>query len=687
MSRRNCIVATLGVLTALLLMAAVLPQETAAPTPPEPAPTVQPTPKPLTLELVREVSFADVSADAPWHDAVSYAAYRGIMGGMGEGNWTPEAYADRACAVTALFRLSKAEDRPYAGEFADVYPWDWYASAAAWAGETGLLAGDAAGCVHPRETLDRAGLARLLYQYGLSQGLDVWAHEDIVEDYWDAEMVAQEDRPALAFCLERDIFGAFTDREVHPGYAVTRAQLAQVLVALEAYGGEPVAEQILEGTMLEHASRAAAAHDDLQAAIQAAARDYGAIGVQVAVLEQGRVTDAFAFGKAGGGQVMVKDMDNGLTLVVDMDAMNIYNKLRVASISKVVVAMNAMAMAEDGRLDLDGSIGQYWNCAAQNRAYPDTPVSIRSILSHTSSIPLYGDNTSRRYASVQRRLASRDFSGLQPGSIHSWGYNNYAFGVLGMTLELAGQQRYDAIADENFFLPLGIDAGVVPGELDHPERVATIYRHGGSVGRSAAAQRKMRYTYDPGDYGNYFCGGLTASAIDLAKLYAVLAGDGAFEGQRLLKAESVAAMETSLGVPYGQAFEQCYPLRLQWNIYGRTRLYYHTGSAYGVYNLASYDPDTGDGVVVLTTGASGAKDSRGIYAVCGEISRLVYAAIDRNNTDKYVLVEYAEDGEEDVGEKYIMVEYAPAEQEPDGGTAPSGNEQYVVVEYAGDGKE
>ena len=45
-----------------------------------------------------------------------------------------------------------------------------------------------------------------------------------------------------------------------------------------------------------------------------------------------------------------------------------------------------------------------------------------------------------------------------------------------------------------------------------------------------------------------------------------------------------------------------------------------------VYNLG-YDPDTGDGVVVLTMGADGGKDAYGIYAVCGEISRAVYNAI------------------------------------------------------------
>ena len=83
-------------------------------------------------------------------------------------------------------------------------------------------------------------------------------------------------------------------------------------------------------------------------------------------------------------------------------------------------------------------------------------------------------------------------------------------------------------------------------------------------------------------------------------------------------------MESPLGYIDDGGYYQCHPLRCQKDLYGRDTLYYHTGSAFGVYNLLSYDPDTGDGVVVFTSGASAAKDSRGIYAVCGSISKTVY---------------------------------------------------------------
>ena len=46
-----------------------------------------------------------------------------------------------------------------------------------------------------------------------------------------------------------------------------------------------------------------------------------------------------------------------------------------------------------------------------------------------------------------------------------------------------------------------------------------------------------------------------------------------------------------------------------------------------MFNGFSYDPATGDGVVVLTVGASGARDKNGNYAVCGAIFDSVYHTI------------------------------------------------------------
>ena len=54
----------------------------------------------------------------------------------------------------------------------------------------------------------------------------------------------------------------------------------------------------------------------------------------------------------------------------------------------------------------------------------------------------------------------------------------------------------------------------------------------------------------------------------------------------------------------------------------------NTGNAYGIVSLASYDPVTKNTVVVMTSGAKQSRDKRGIYKICGEITKSVYKNID-----------------------------------------------------------
>ena len=81
---------------------------------------------------------------------------------------------------------------------------------------------------------------------------------------------------------------------------------------------------------------------------------------------------------------------------------------------------------------------------------------------------------------------------------------------------------------------------------------------------------------------------------------------------------------------HGVEVTQCMPLKYNTNIYGEDSLYFHTGSAYGVYSLFTYNPDTRNGVVVITTGASGTQDEYGIYAVCGDITELLYSSLKKD---------------------------------------------------------
>ena len=603
----------------------------------------------LTLEDIRTASFTDVADSDPWADCIRYTAYRGIMSGIGAGSFQPEGLMTRAAAVASLFRLSGEEAPAYAGGYQDVRAEDWYAGALAWAMRADLFGGvwSETGDFAPQEPVTRAQLAMMLVRHAeymavktdgespensrhspqsaadaaqaeaSQQGIvEAEGRYELVdttprlENYKDGGSVPELYAPYVSSALRLGLFKGMVSDTIYPNLPVNRGQMAQVLTALSTLEtGEPLAAELAGKLQAKTvASVIAANHDAMQAKVDEIAAKYGAIGLQAAVLENGVVTDSFAYGWA----------------TKKTDPMTADHKMRVASLSKVSVGMAAMILRDQGVIDLDASIGNYWGFSTKNTRYPDSPVSIRSLLSHTSSIPLYGDDVSRSKSAVESKLRNNQYNNMKPGSVWSWGYNNYGFAVLGMTLELAGKDYLDNILGKNLWSVMDIDAAFEGGEIRASGKLATIYRHDGSVGRSLESQKNYKRPPAPGSTGTSFAGGLTISANDLAKLLCLLANDGVYQGLRLISEESIALMETRFDQILSDGTYQALPLRSQDNIYGRNRLYYHTGSAYGVYNFMSYDPETGDGIVVLSSGASAAKDGNGIYAVCGNISKYFY---------------------------------------------------------------
>ena len=348
--------------------------------------------------------------------------------------------------------------------------------------------------------------------------------------------------------------------------------------------------------------------EQLQQAVDQARADYGATAIQAAVIRDGQVAVQAASGWA------VKDQ---ITLTTR-------HKMRCASLTKVMVGISAGVLIDDGTLDPYADLSGYWGVTARNPSYPDTPITVDMLLTHTATLSdASGSLSALKGTAARQRLAGSGYTGGKPGELSSWSYNNYGFSVLGMTLERAADQVLDDVLGEAVLTPMGIDAAFEAGSVDDTGLLCALYYPGNSLSRTVSTQKSYVCIQQPGYRGNFFAGGFTCSAGELAQLVAMLAEDGTYQGQQYLSAETVAYLEQPLGqTPDG--FYQCRPLRYRENMYGRDRMYYHTGSAYGFYGLLSYDPDTGDGVVVFTTGASGVTDSYGVYAVCGQVAQAVY---------------------------------------------------------------
>ena len=348
-------------------------------------------------------------------------------------------------------------------------------------------------------------------------------------------------------------------------------------------------------------------HNEYQKKIDEIAEEFDAVGLSVALVDEGKVIDTFAYGDAIKGNLQMSED----------------TKVRIASVSKIFVGLATMISVENGTMTLDEDISKYWGFDIPKQANGDT-LSPRAILTHTSSLYDSEDVDDTYYNYVVYRLKSGNgIRNLVSGNIENYYYNNYAIDVLGSTIELANNKTLDEILAERLYNKLDIDAAFYAGDLKDTSNMATCYQADGSIGL-AASRNATWHRGEPAYVGWGFAGSLTISAKDLGKIIALIANDGIYEGTRYLSDKSIKELENhENNYVSSENFWQCQPLCYKKNVYGQKEFYYHTGGAYGIYSLAGYNPDTKQGVAILTSGAYGQDDENNITEICGKIANLL----------------------------------------------------------------
>lgn len=86
-------------------------------------------------------SFSDVKSDDWYAEAVQSAVSRGYLNGMGDGTFAPNAPLTRAMTVTILGRMAGANTNLRTDHFTDVAQDAWYAPYVAWGEQCGIVMG------------------------------------------------------------------------------------------------------------------------------------------------------------------------------------------------------------------------------------------------------------------------------------------------------------------------------------------------------------------------------------------------------------------------------------------------------------------------------------------------------------------------------------------------------------------
>ena len=182
---------------------------------------VEATPEPLP--------FTDVNEGAWFHDAVRYVYDNGLMDGVGDGQFAPNATTNRAMVVTILYRLAGEPAVSGDAAFTDVESGLWYSNAVLWAAQNGIVNGISETEFAPAGDLTREQLATILYRYAESMGYDVSAQADL-SGFPDAGDIQDYATEALSWAVAEGLLQGFEDDSLQPGGTATRAQIATILM-------------------------------------------------------------------------------------------------------------------------------------------------------------------------------------------------------------------------------------------------------------------------------------------------------------------------------------------------------------------------------------------------------------------------------------------------------------------------
>ncbi|HEX3676739.1 MAG TPA: serine hydrolase [Sphingomicrobium sp.] len=239
--------------------------------------------------------------------------------------------------------------------------------------------------------------------------------------------------------------------------------------------------------------------------------------------------------------------------------------VRVASVSKMVASIGVMKLIEEGRLDLTSDVSRWLGWSLRNPSFPDRPITLEMLLSHTSSVREHDDDYVIPLGrSLQRVMADRANWDPQHGPGDNYfRYTNLNFPIVGSIIEKVTGERFDIWMRRNVLEPMKLDACynwptcsdtevARAVELDDPKgKPLKDDLHGKRPDCPVFVldgQPCDLALWKPGENGSLFApqGGLRISARGLARIGRMLLNGGMLDGVKILSPASVDTLLTQV---------------------------------------------------------------------------------------------------------------------------------------------
>ncbi len=190
----------------------------------------------FTVVVLKNHPFTDV-LNNHWYytnQSVPYVYTVGLMNGMTATTFGAEGQTTRAQLVTILYRLEGAPAVYGDDGFTDVSPADWYYDQVRWAVKNGIVNGMGDGTFAPNASITRGQMATILFRYAKQKGYDSGAR-DSLNSFADKNTVPSWYKEGMQWAVAEGIISGTYDYAtgktlLDTDGTATRAQIATVLM-------------------------------------------------------------------------------------------------------------------------------------------------------------------------------------------------------------------------------------------------------------------------------------------------------------------------------------------------------------------------------------------------------------------------------------------------------------------------
>lgn len=349
--------------------------------------------------------------------------------------------------------------------------------------------------------------------------------------------------------------------------------------------------------------------------------------------------------KYSGINVLLFDKDKllestslGYASLENKEPLDLNSIFRIASISKVIIALGIMKLVEEGKININEDISQYLGYDVKNPYFKDKAITIKHLMTQTSSISDGADNIKgydgvngpKEEVSLKELLTNpnykyyteKTFLNKEPGSYFE--YSNFGCGILACIIEKITGKYFNDYIKEILFKPLSIDASFRVDEIINQDKIASLYNYYSNefkLCRNKEIFKEKLFPLYP--LGNNFrgpAGGLFISGLDLMKIGQMLMNKGTYQNIKLFKRETINLMEKEAwrGMTNDSSYKakglQLNLLDLSfWPYKNELGLKGHFGDAYGAQTFMFYTSDFG--MIFLCSGVESLNSKEGIKEV------------------------------------------------------------------------